>query len=228
MDAPRPSPGSPRLLLFPTALERQRFDDQGALAPGLALAAVCGFGPVAAGARTAQLVSELRPSRVILVGIAGAYDLTTLPVGTAHVFGRVAIDGVGAGAGKDFLGPPALGFPQWPGSPQTTHAPIPDELELDVPAVAPADASGGLLLTTCAASGSKPHARERLERHASAIAEDMEAFAVALACALHGVPCTVVRGISNEVGDREAARWRIPAALAAARRTLLDMFDAGL
>ena len=50
----------------------------------------------------------------------------------------------------------------------------------------------------------------------------MEGFAVALACALARVPCAIVRGISNVAGDREAGRWRIPAALAAARALALQ------
>jgi futalosine hydrolase len=48
------------------------------------------------------------------------------------------------------------------------------------------------------------------------MAEDMEGFGVALACRLLGVPLAIVRGISNEAGDREHARWQVPAALAAA------------
>jgi futalosine hydrolase len=44
----------------------------------------------------------------------------------------------------------------------------------------------------------------------------MEGFAVALACRLAGVPCTIVRGISNTVGDREKSRWQTAAAVTAA------------
>jgi futalosine hydrolase len=208
-----PSSGSPTLLLFPTDLERRRFADAGGLAPGFALAALAGFGPLAAAARTAGLLSELRPRRVLLVGIAGAYDAERHPVGSALGFARVALDGVGAGAGRAFLGPAALGFPQWPGSPRTTRAPVVDELAL---AHAP-DRDDGLLLTTCAASGSPAEAAERRERFPDAVAEDMEGFAVALACALARVPAAVVRGISNRAGERDAATWRVPAALAAAR-----------
>ena len=50
----------------------------------------------------------------------------------------------------------------------------------------------------------------------AAAAEDMEGFAVALACRLACVPCTIVRGISNTVGDRDTTRWQTTAALEAA------------
>ncbi len=215
--------GSPTLLLFPTELERRRFRDQGGIDPGYALRGICGFGPVAAAARTAQLVAMLRPRRVLLIGIAGAYDVERFPVGSAVVFTRVAIDGVGAGEGASFQGPPALGFPQWPGSPGTTVAPVEDVLAL----AAPEGTEAALLLTTCAASDSSAHAADRRARFPSAIAEDMEGFAVALACALARVPCGIVRGISNEVGDRDAAHWRIPAALAEARRVALAILADG-
>ena len=44
--------------------------------------------------------------------------------------------------------------------------------------------------------------------------EAMEGFAVLRACALAGVPAVEVRAVSNEVGERDRARWEIPRALA--------------
>ena len=66
----------------------------------------------------------------------------------------------------------------------------------------------------------------RRERFPDAVAEDMEGFAVAVACTLAGVPLRVVRGISNLVGDRDPKHWRIPAALAAARLAALELLEA--
>ena len=53
------------------------------------------------------------------------------------------------------------------------------------------------------------------------MAEDMEGFGVALACRLGGVPLGIVRGISNDAGDRDKSRWQIPAALTAAAELAL-------
>ena len=50
---------------------------------------LCGFGPVAAAARTSQLIAELTPATIILVGIAGAIG-DSLRVGSATVFDEVA------------------------------------------------------------------------------------------------------------------------------------------
>jgi futalosine hydrolase len=215
------------LILIPTALERERLRDQGGIDPARARVEVCGFGPVASAARTAQLLARERPERVILIGIAGAYDVERHPPGTALVFARTAIDGVGAGEAERFRGPPELGFPQWPGAPDEPDGPgaaraIHDELALHLPAGVPDELRADLLLTTCAASDGPEHAARRRARFPEAVAEDMEAFAVALACALFGLELEVVRGISNRVGDRDPKHWRIPSALGAARRALLE------
>ena len=214
----RPTPlGSPTLLLFPTGLEHARFRDQGGLPHGLALERIVGFGPVAAAARCAQLCALLRPARVLLVGIAGSYDADAHPVGSALEFDRVAIDGIGAGEGEDFLGPAGLGFPQWPGG-EGGETAVGEELELRA-----AGAAGATLLTTCAASAS-PEVRERRRaRFPRAAAEDMEGFAGAAACAIARVPLRIGRGLSNLVGERDPESWRIPAALAAARRLSLEV-----
>jgi len=195
------------------------------LPPGLALQKICGFGPVAAAARTAQLLEKLKPGRVVLCGIAGSFDESKFPVGSATVFGEVAIDGVGAGQGENHLLPPALGFPQWPGSEDTQVAPIELSLALFTGSDGASVERGPLLLTTCAASISESEARMRLERFPDAVAEDMEGFAVAMACALARIPLTIVRGFSNVVGDRDSRNWRIPSALFAAREKALAFLE---
>ncbi len=207
------------LILVPTDLELKRIRDLGEIPEAIGHTEICGFGPIAAAARTTQLLQRFSPERCLLVGIAGAYDIERHPTGCALSFAAVGIEGVGVGAGASFIGPPKLGFPQWPAHHETGDA-IHEELAL-VSSVADA----ALLLTTCAASDGPELAAERRKRFPEAVAEDMEGFGVALACRLQEVPLAIVRGISNEVGDREAANWRIPAALAAARRQALELLE---
>ncbi|MDG4862637.1 futalosine hydrolase, partial [Streptomyces sp. T-3] len=52
-------------------------------------------------------------------------------------------------------------------------------------------------------------------RHPGALAEAMEGFGVAEAAAVHGLPVLEIRAISNPVGPRDRAAWRIGDALAA-------------
>jgi futalosine hydrolase len=205
------------LVLVPTKIERQYLATQtgfGVQSP----TELCGFGPVAAAARASRWIAHHQPARVILTGIAGTLDPTELPVGTAVTFSRVAMHGIGVGVTADFVSAATLGFPHWPGSGASDPAHL-DELILESPVTYVASQ----LLTCCTASQSPTEARERRERYPDAIAEDMEGFAVALACRLAGIPLAIVRGISNEVGDRRVARWQIPAALDAAWRIVTDL-----
>ncbi len=214
--------GSPTLVLVPTDLELARLRDLGGFPSGLALVERCGFGPVAAAARTATLLERLRPRQVLLVGIAGSYDVERFPVASALEFDACAIEGIGVGEGASLIPPPALGFPQWPGA-EGGRAPIFDR----VPLARASRAEPVTLLTTCAASADAAQARLRRTRCPDAVAEDMEGFAVAAACSMAGTPLRIVRGLSNLVGDRDAAHWRIPAALAAARTLALELLESG-
>jgi futalosine hydrolase len=210
---------TPLLLLVPTELERR------VLAPLLAapLAAtsgttgpieLCGFGPVAAAARTAGLLALHRPARVVLVGIAGRLD-DRLPIGSAHLFDQVACFGIGAGSGPQFVPATRMGWPHWPGAPADPAVVIGDVISCASPT--PRDVPrAGLLLTACAAAGCADDVAERQALYPAACAEDMEGFAVALACRLAGVPLDIVRGISNTAGDRDTHHWQIAPALAAA------------
>ena len=202
------------LVLVPTDLERRTLRPLLAAACGDCPVEVCGFGPVAAAARTAGLLAALRPGRVVLVGIAGSLD-ERLAVGSAHRFDAVACHGVGAGTGGSFVPAEALGWPQWPGGPDGRDPEIGDVVSLDtVPGAGPPPA--GLLLTACAAAAGPDDVHDRRRLFPTAVAEDMEGFGVALACRLAGTPIEIVRGISNVAGDRDTVRWRIEEALASA------------
>ena len=218
------------LILVPTEMERRILAP--ILAPVMARGcrvALCGFGPVAAAARTAQLLAEHAPERVLLVGIAGRLD-DRLAVGAAYEFERVACYGVGAGSGGEFVPAGAMGWQQWPGDADGTSPhggdPIGDEISgLTSYAVGGDDGGGraGLLLTVCAAAASAEDVRLRRQTFPAAAAEDMEGFAVAFACRLRGVPVGIIRGISNSAGDRDTSRWLVAAAVEAAGRLALQV-----
>ncbi len=152
-----------------------------------------------------------------MAGIAGTFDPTGLPVGTAAVFPSVVMHGVGVGVVSGFVSAAALGWQHWQKDGRGRENS--DDLTLNTP-VPPA---AGQLLTCCTGSTSPEEARQRLEQYPGAVAEDMEGFAVALACRLAGVPLAIARGISNEVGDRDFERWRIPEALNAAWLIVSDL-----
>ncbi len=200
----------PTLVLVASALERERLSALGGIPVGLARTENCGFGPVTAAARAAELLARLAPARVLLVGIAGSFEAQAAPLGSATAFGLVRLDGLGVGSGEGFLPPSRLGLPQWPGPP-----PIEERLAL-------AGAAEPELLTVCSASASPAERAARARRYPRALGEDMEGFGVALACHLAGVPLAIVRGFSNAVGERDKDAWRIDEALAAARTLALE------
>ena len=202
------------LILIPTAFEMEqlqpRLAECVARADGVIL--TCGFGPIVAGIRTTQLLALYKPRAVLLVGIAGALG-PHLPIGTATDFSRIACYGIGAGSGLNFETASELGWPQWtdPEFGQSFGDVIEPTIESD-----PGSSAGSMLLTVCAASGSTDDVALRLNKFPQAVAEDMEAFSVALACRMAGIPLTVIRGISNMAGDRDKTNWNVAEALEAA------------
>ncbi|MFT4538418.1 MAG: futalosine hydrolase [Planctomycetota bacterium] len=237
---PRPklSPGdSPPLILIPTSLEQSRLEDLGGFGAAAKDVHLAGFGAVAAAARTAELIARLDPSRVLLVGIAGSFEPDILGVGQAACFDNVIMHGIGAWDSseadeRNLRLPSALGFPQWnaKSAADTEQASAdPERRTTDIweqlPLHDPTPGSGHSLLTVCAATGDHESAARLQTRYPGIMAEDMEAFGAALACSLTGRSLTVVRGISNRVGDRDPRAWRIDDALAAARELALTCLE---
>ena len=175
---------------------------------------LCGFGPIAAAARTMDLICRLRPRQIILAGIAGTY-VDKMVIGSAYRFGHVYCHGIGVGEGTNFQSAGALGWAQWAGDAQV--GPIRDRITFS--------SAKASLLTVCSASADSSEANRRHEIRPSASAEDMEAYGVALACQMANVPLEVVRGISNRVGDREHANWKTEDALQSAGDMILQMLQ---
>ena len=209
------------LLLIPTAKERTGLfavaECERAISELGVDVEMCGFGPIAASARTARLLAQTRYQRVILAGIAGSYS-DSLPVGRACLFERVSCWGIGAGSGKDFQIAPQIGFSQL--SEDRPEQSSRDIINLETPLPT---AAQSLLLTCCAAAQSEEDCSQRLGRFPEAVAEDMEGFGVALACHAAGIPLVIVRGISNRAGDRRVSGWAINPALQAAAALLTEV-----
>ena len=177
------------LVLVPTPLELESLTAR--LQPSLQRVGgalhLCGFGPVAAAARTSQLIARHAPDRVLLVGIAGSLT-STLPAGSACTFDEVACYGIGVGTGEEHVSASALGWHQWNGGSSSGEGgagSIGDVLQLAGDR-RPEARRAGRLLTCCAASASPADAQQRKRQHPEATAEDMEGFGVAVACSLAG------------------------------------------
>jgi futalosine hydrolase len=76
-------------------------------------------------------------------------------------------------------------------------------------------ASAGLVLTLSTVTGTAETAAHLLKRVPQAAAEAMEGFGVATAAKACGLPILEIRSVSNLVGPRDRAAWRIKEALEA-------------
>ncbi|MFD6740306.1 futalosine hydrolase [Streptomyces anthocyanicus] len=169
-----------------------------------------GVGPARAAASTAAALTAAaldgRPyDLVVSAGIGGGFA-PEAPVGSLVVADAITAADLGAETADGFLPVTDLGFGT------VTHLP-------PAPLVrAAAEATGarsGTVLTGSTVTGTAARAALLRERHPGALAEAMEGFGVAEAAAAHGVPVLELRAVSNPVGPRDRAAWRIGEALAA-------------
>ncbi|MDN3023383.1 futalosine hydrolase [Streptomyces sp. S.PB5] len=167
-----------------------------------------GVGPALAAAATATALasaalSGVPYSLVVSAGIAGGF-VPHAPVGSLVVADEIVVADLGAETADGFLPVTELGFGV------VSHRP-PDALVRE--AVAATGARSGAVLTVSTVTGSAERAATLRHRHPTALAEAMEGFGVAEAAVLHGVPVMEVRAVSNPVGPRDRAAWRIGDAL---------------
>lgn len=142
---------------------------------------------------------------MISAGIAGGFASPTTVEGTVVASSIMAAD-LGAQTPEGFSDVAELGFGI------VAHQPPPT---LAKSAAAALGATYGPVLTVSTVTGTADRATELAARHQGAAAEAMEGFGVATAAALHGVPVLEIRTVSNSVGPRDRATWRIPEALRA-------------
>jgi futalosine hydrolase len=183
---------------------------------------ICGFGPIAAAARTGVLIARHFPEQVLLLGIAGSYDLEKCPVGSATQFSDVACYGVGIGSGDRYASATDIGWVSFDGD--LVDAKIGDVITLAC-GYHGNKKSSRLLLTSPTASADHDDRRRRIRAFPEALAEDMEGYAVAAACLTASVPLCIIRGISNQVGERDMEHWDMGGAMEAAIEMAREMIE---
>ncbi|NUT36095.1 MAG: futalosine hydrolase [Hamadaea sp.] len=187
--------------------------------------AAVGVGPAGAAATTARLLTLAEAGgsayqAVISMGIAGGFADVVEPGGIVVATRSIAAD-LGAQSPEGYLTIDELGF----GTAMTEvdpalHALLRGRLR---------DAVSGDVLTVSTVTGLAERAGELRARWPHAAAEAMEGAGVAAAAAACGVAYAEVRTISNAIGPRDRAAWRIgPAlqALTSAAATIGDSLEA--
>ncbi|MFF9865343.1 futalosine hydrolase [Streptomyces sp. NPDC013953] len=179
-------------------------------ADGLVDVVVGGVGPAAAAvATTCALASSPYPYDLIVsAGIGGGFAAHA-PLGAVVVSDAIIAADLGADTPDGYLAVEELGFGR------SVHLPPPALTDRIAKAlhegrqrhvVAP-------VLTVSTVTGTAARTAELGARHPRAAAEAMEGFGVAEAAAAHGVPAVEIRAVSNTVGPRDRAAWRIGQAM---------------
>lgn len=186
---------------------------------------VSGIGPVNAALTTLEECLRKRPSLVLNAGVAGAMPGQGVAVGSVVVGSEAVAAGLGAEDGERFLGLQELGFPLHEAGGRSTFDRLAAWEGAGSLAVA-CGASLGPILTLETVTGSAATLSRTRTRYPDALAEAMEGAGAALAALRLGVPFIEVRGISNLVGPRDRASWRMREALDALAFALRDGWDA--
>jgi futalosine hydrolase len=161
---------------------------------------VGGVGPAEAAAATARALATGSYDRVLSAGIGGGFP--GVAVGSVVVADMIVFADLGAETDDGFTPLDELGFGR-------------TRYDVDPAVYLGLSAPRGTILTVSTVTGGTATADRLLARYPRAVAEAMEGAGVAAACALAGVAYGEVRAISNPVGPRDRAAWRIPAALTA-------------
>lgn len=199
---------TPYPILVVTAVTAEAEAIRPALAPDRIVVGAVGVGPAAAAAGTARLLATGVYRAVISMGIAGGFPGRAPVAGTVIGARSIAAD-LGAETPGGFLPVEELGF----GSSVLACDPA---LVKALSAALP-DAVTGDVLTLSTVTGTRETADRLAARFPHAAAEAMEGYGVATAAAGAGVPFAELRTISNPVGPRDRAAWRMAEAFAALR-----------
>ncbi|WP_265537398.1 futalosine hydrolase [Streptomyces sp. NEAU-H33] len=197
-------------LPLPGAVLRRTATAAGSPATAVVDLLAAGVGPARAAASTAAALTAAALDGapydlVVSAGIGGGFA-PGAPLGSLVVADAITVADLGAETADGFVPVTELGFGT------VTHHP-PESL---VRAVAEATgARTGTALTVSTVTGTADRAAALRARHPRALAEGMEGFGVAEAAAAQGVPVLEIRAVSNPVGPRDRAAWRIGDALAA-------------
>jgi futalosine hydrolase len=162
-----------------------------------------GVGPAAAAAGTATALATDAYDLVVCAGIGGGFQ-PRAPLGALVVADAIVAADLGAETPEGYRPVDELGFGR------TVHLP---PAGLSARIAETLDAVYAPVLTVSTVTGTAARAAELTARHPRSAAEAMEGFGVAEAAAVHGVPVLEIRAVSNAVGPRDRAAWRVGEAL---------------
>jgi len=202
---------------------------EGTLGKQRIIICAAGIGKINAAATTAALIERHRPRLVINTGCAGAYPGSGLSIGDLAVASEELLGDEGVLTAEGWLDLRAMDLPYLVQGDRLYYNNIPLSKHAAEKAMQLADYLGvslarGRFVTVSTCSGTRQRG-EDLVRQFGAITENMEGAAVALTCLRYGINCLEIRGISNQVDERDMSMWDIPRAVEAAQRFVLKYLE---
>ena len=181
---------------------------EGALLQPHVAVVVTGVGAVNAAYALTRFLAGNTVNEIIVCGIGGAYPGSGLAIGDVVCAESECYGDLGADSPEGFLDMQSLGFPLVAGD-----TPIYNQLPMQVfPA---GHRARFVTLNTCTGT-------DNFVNRTGAAIENMEGAAIAHVAALAGIRVGEIRGVSNMVGRRDRASWRVKEAAVAAQEALLD------
>jgi futalosine hydrolase len=189
---------------------------------------VTGVGPLNAGISGGQLLERYSDIQgVINLGIAGSFSLDSLPL-TSTVVVKMEIWPEYGLRGTDCIDPRGLGFSHgfvggdeiW----DTINIQFRENARTVKVYLDPRWGTGAVSLSVAGVTGEMDNAARLVKRYGADI-ENMEGFAMALACGQRDIPFLEIRTISNLVGSRNAEDWNIGGALKKQHDVLVRMLS---
>lgn len=174
-----------------------------------------GVGPVNAAIALTRFLMENEVEALIACGVGGAYPGSGLEPGAVVCAESETYGDLGADSPNGFLDMKALGFPVIAGA-----DPIYNRLPLDIFPTA-----HRVPFVTCATCTGTDAAAAALCERTGGMVESMEGAAIVHTARIMGVKVGEVRGISNAVGRRDRAAWKLKEAAAAARAAVVAWIE---
>jgi futalosine hydrolase len=198
-------------LLLVTAVEPEAEAVRAGAPFGHVTVVALGVGPAAAAAGTGRVLAHAQadgdPYQAVLsAGIAGGFA-GRADVGATVIGSRSIAADLGAETPDGFVPVERLGF-------GTSVLPADEGLLKELARALPRALVGDILTLATVTGTAETAARLQLH-YPDARAEAMEGYGVAVAAAAAGIPFAELRTISNPIGPRDRAAWRLPEALAA-------------
>ncbi|MHA0856119.1 futalosine hydrolase [Paenibacillus sp. CMAA1364] len=183
---------------------------------------IAGVGSSIAAANTATALTLGDYSLVISAGIGGGF-VGQAALGSIVIASEIVAADLGAETDEGFCSIDELGF----GSSRVQVDPTLVRLVTDALQRVGLHVYTGPILTVSTVTGTSDSAVVLDKRVPGATAEAMEGYGVAIAAQIHNVPVLEIRTISNAVGPRDRASWKMKEAFDALELTssiLMEVF----